>query len=101
MKENIEKRVVGLFLMMLAILIGVAWLAVNTIQKSEDKSAWVNHTHQVILDANAAAGLLHAGDASMSAYLLTGDRRDQESYRTVLPRHGQPVGRLAGFDPHG
>ena len=83
MKDNIEKRVVGLFLLMLVILVGVAWLAVNTIRKSKEKSDWVNHTHEVILGANAAAGLLHAGDASMSAYLLTGNRRDQENYRAA------------------
>jgi CHASE3 domain sensor protein len=83
MKENIEKRVVGLFFLMLVILVGVAWLAANTIRKSTDKSAWVNQTHEVILGANSAASLLHAGDASMSAYLLTGDRRDQENYRTA------------------
>src|ERR1039458_2808040 len=66
---------------MLVVLAGVAWLAVNTIQQFHDTSAWVNQTHQVILGANTAASLLHAGDASMNAYLLSGDRRDQENYR--------------------
>src|ERR1039458_7261082 len=81
MKENIEKRVVGLFFLMLVVLAGVAWLAVKTSQQFHDTSAWVNQTHQVILGANTAASLLHAGDASMNAYLLSGDRRDQENYR--------------------
>ena len=35
MKENIEKRVIALFLLMLVILAGVAWLAVNTIERSK------------------------------------------------------------------
>src|ERR1700679_1856284 len=82
MKENIEKRVVGLFLLMLAILIGVAWSAINTINKSKEKTDWVNHTHDVIFGANAISGLLHAGDASMSAFLLTSDPRDRENYRS-------------------
>ena len=91
MKENIEKRVIALFLLMLVILAGVAWLAVNTIERSKDKTDWVNHTHEVILDANAAAALLHAGDASMSAYLLTGDQRDREGYRRA---YGEMVNKL-------
>ncbi|HXR06260.1 MAG TPA: CHASE3 domain-containing protein [Candidatus Acidoferrum sp.] len=81
MKENIEKQVIGLFFSMLVILVGVAWLAVNSIQQSKDTSDWVNHTHEVILDADAATSFLHAGDASMYAFVLTGDRRDQENYR--------------------
>jgi PAS domain S-box-containing protein len=81
MKENIEKRVVGLFFLMLLIICGVAWDAVKNIQSSIDKTDWVNHTHQVILDANDIAGNVHKGDAYMSSYILTGDRRDQENYR--------------------
>ena len=81
MKENIEKRVIGLFFLMLVILVGVAWLAVNTIQKSKEKSDWVNHTHAVLQDAGDISAYLHAGDAFMSAYLLSGAPRDQENYR--------------------
>jgi len=83
MNENIEKRLVAIFLLMLVILAGVAGLALRTIRQSRDKSDWVNLTHDIILGANAAAGLLHAGDASMNAYLLTGDTRDQENYRAA------------------
>lgn len=83
MNENIEKRLVGIFFLMLVILAGVAGLAVRTIQQSGDKSDWVNLTHAIILGANNAAGLLHAGDASMNAYLLTGDSREQENYRAA------------------
>ena len=71
MKENIEKRVVGLFVMMLVILVGVAWLSVNNIKNSKDTSDWVNDTHAVLQDASDISAYLHAGDAFMSAYLLT------------------------------
>jgi CHASE3 domain sensor protein len=81
MKENIEKRLIGLFLLTLLIICGVAWEAVENIRKSIDKTAWVNQTHEIIQDANAVADDVHAGDASMSSYILTGDRRDQENYR--------------------
>jgi PAS domain S-box-containing protein len=83
MKENIEKRVAGLFFLMLVILVGVAWAAVKNIRASKDKSDWVNHTHAVLQEASEISSLLHAGDASRRAYLLTGDKRDQADYRTA------------------
>jgi len=83
MKENIEKRVVGLFFLMLLIIIGVAWASIQNIERSKDKTDWVNHVHAVILEANIISSYLHAGDASMSQYLLTGDGRDQANYRTA------------------
>lgn len=81
MKDNIEKRVVGLFFLMLVILVGMAWAAVYNIKQSKDKSDWVNHTHAVLQDASDISSFLHAGDAFMRAYLLSGDRRDQDNYR--------------------
>jgi len=83
MKENIEKRVIGLFFLMLVILVGVAWAAVNNIQKSKDKAAWVNHTHAVLQEASDISGFLHSGDASLRAYLLTGNKRDQTDYQAA------------------
>lgn len=83
MKENIEKRVVGLFFLMLLIIIGVAWASVKNIERSRDKTDWVNHVHAVLLDANSISSFLHAGDAAMSQYLLVGDGRDQANYRTA------------------
>ena len=82
MKENIEKRVVGLFFLMLLIIMGVAWASVKNIERSRDKTDWVNHVHAVILDSYRIASALHAGDASMSQVLLTGDGRDQANYRS-------------------
>jgi PAS domain S-box-containing protein len=82
MKENIEKRVVGLFFLMVAILIGIAWLAVKTINQSQDTSDWVRHTYDVIGQAKSVSISLGAGDSAMRAYLLTGDARDQLGYRT-------------------
>jgi PAS domain S-box-containing protein len=82
MKENLEKRVVGLFFLMLLIIAGVAWAAVKNIERSRDKTDWVNHVHAVILDSYRISSSLHSGDASMSQYLLSGDGRDQANYRT-------------------
>jgi PAS domain S-box-containing protein len=81
MKDNIEKRVVGLFLVVFGVLVIVAVAAVRNIERAIASSDWVNHTHAVILEAEAIASSMHAGDAALRSFLLTGDPRDQTSYR--------------------
>ncbi len=82
MKDAIEKRLVGLFLLMLLIIAGMAWISIDNIKRSKDKTDWVNHVHAVILDVDNISSFLHAGDAAMSQYLISGDGRDQANYRT-------------------
>jgi PAS domain S-box-containing protein len=81
MKENIETRVMGMFLIMLIILGSVAVKSINTIQRSMVDSDWVNHTHATMIQADAILSSLRAGDAALATYLLTGNQRDQDAYR--------------------
>jgi len=83
MKETIEKRVVGLFVLMLAILAYVAWSSVHNIKETIKSNAWVNHTHAVIIHAGEILSYLHAGDAALRTYLITGDERDRQGYRAA------------------
>jgi PAS domain S-box-containing protein len=80
MKENIEQRVVGLFVLMLVILGYVAWSSVHNIKENIKSNDWVNHTHDVIIHAGEILSYLHAGDAGLRSYLITGDERDRQSY---------------------
>jgi PAS domain S-box-containing protein len=83
MKENIEKRVIGLFLLMLALLIYVAWSSVQNIKENIKDNDWVNHTHDVIIHAGEILSCLNAGDAALRTYLITGDERDKPAYRVA------------------
>ena len=83
MKDNIEKRVFGLFALMLAILAYVAWTSVENIKENIKDNDWVNHTHDVIIHAEDILSYLHAGDAALRTYLLTGDERDKQGYRVA------------------
>jgi CHASE3 domain sensor protein len=83
MKEKLEQRVIGLFVLMLAILVFMASSAVTTIQRSIRSSDWVNKTHEFIIQINAVLSSLHSGDAAMRTYLMTGDPRDQGAYRSA------------------
>src|SRR5476649_2576885 len=83
MKNNVEKRIIILFVLVLAVLGFVAIISVRNIQRAIESSDWVNHTHAVILEGNAIVSSLHAGDSALRTYLLTGDIRDQSAYRTA------------------
>jgi len=80
MKETIEKRVVGLFVLMLGILVYVAWSSVHNIKENIKSNDWVNHTHDVLIHAGEILSYLHAGDAGLRTYLITGDERDKAGY---------------------
>ncbi len=81
MKDNIETRVMGMFVVMLLILAWVAVKSINTIQRAMVDNDWVNHTHGTMLQADAVLSSLRAGDAALASYLLTGNQRDQDAYR--------------------
>ena len=81
MKENIEKRLVALFFLMLVIVAGMACYSAYNIEASINKADWVNHVHEVILKAHTAVDQMHVGDTAVNAYILTGDSRDQQAYR--------------------
>lgn len=82
MKNNIVNVVIAAFGVMLVLLGIVAVSAVTNIRRSMEASDWVNHTHAVMLETDAVVSFLHAGEASLRNYLLTGDKRDQAAYRS-------------------
>jgi CHASE3 domain sensor protein len=81
MKEKIEQRVIGLFVLMVAILVFIALSAMKAPREARESSDWVNKTHAIIIEINGVLSSLHAGDSALRTYLLTGDPRDQGAYR--------------------
>ncbi len=92
MKDSIVKRVIAIFVLMLAILVVVALVAVRNIRRSIATSDWVNHTHAVILEADAILASLHAGDAALRSFLITADTRDQAAYREAYTEMNEHLG---------
>ena len=101
MKENIEQRVIGLFLLMVAILFFVALSAVKNIHETIKSNDWVNKTHEVLDQANAILSSLHAGDSAFRTYLLTGDGRDQGAYRSAYSEMVEHVVQAKALTAHG
>jgi CHASE3 domain sensor protein len=93
MKDNIERRVFGFFVLMLVILVYIAASAVRNIQRSIRSEDWVNKTHDVINHSAEIVSYLHAGDAALRTFMITGDSRDQITYRnaysTMLERRDE------------
>src|SRR5580658_3819197 len=83
MKENIEKRIIGLFALILAVLVYVTAASVHTIKEDIKSNDWVNKTHDVIRHAGEIISYLNAGDAALRTYLITGDERDKQGYRVA------------------
>ncbi len=81
MKDSLEKRVIFLFLVMLAVLVVVAMVAIGNIRESIASSDWVNHSHAKLLEVEGIVSSLHAGEAALRSYLLTSDARDLAACR--------------------
>lgn len=84
MKDQTIRRVLAFFLLISAVLIAVAIAAVRNINRSAASSDWVNHTHAVILEAEALHSALQAGDGAMRTSVMTGDVRDQAACQEAL-----------------
>ncbi|MHB8521206.1 MAG: CHASE3 domain-containing protein [Limisphaerales bacterium] len=91
MKDNLEKRLIALFLVIVVVLVIVAVAAVRNIQRAVASSDWVNHTHAVIVETDAILSSLQAGEAALRDYLITGDERDRAACRTA---YGETVEHL-------
>lgn len=83
-KDSIERRIVAAFVVSVVILVVMAVTTVQNIRRSIASSDWVNHTHAVILEADAIVSSMHAGEAALRNYLLTADARDLAAARQAF-----------------
>jgi PAS domain S-box-containing protein len=83
-KDKTIRRVVLFFLFIAAVLVAVAVQALRNVRHSVADSDWVNHTHAVILEAEAVRSALLTADGLLHTYVLTGDTRDMGACREAL-----------------
>lgn len=91
MTDPILKRITALFVLILILLAAVTVVSIRTLGRSADSSDWVNHTHAVLSEAEALLSSIHAGEAALRNYILTGDERDRISCRRA---YGEAAGHL-------
>jgi CHASE3 domain sensor protein len=83
-QDKTIRRILAFFLLISAVLIAVAVQAVRNVNRSVATSDWVNHTHAVILEAEALRAALYVGDGAWHTYVLTSDARDLAACREAL-----------------
>ncbi len=84
MKEKIEKRILGLFLVILLLLAWVTLAAFKNIQSSAETGDWINHAFAIQAEADALEAALNAGQAAELNFVVTGNARDRETARLQL-----------------
>lgn len=91
MKDKTLHAIYLLFLIMGAIIVGMAAFAIRAINRDAESSDWVNQTHAAIYELDAMLSNLQAGEGMMRTFALTGDARDfaecRSSYFAVLEHH--------------
>jgi len=91
MKDKTLYAIYLLFLIMGAIIVGVAIFAIRAINRDASSSDWVNQTHAAIYELDAMLSNFQAGEGMMRTFALTGDVRDftecRSDYFAVLEHH--------------
>lgn len=84
MQDKTIRRVIIFFLVIAGVFVVVAYEAVRNISRSVASNDWVNHTHAVILQAEAVRSAELVGDGALHTFVLTGDAKDLGAVREAL-----------------
>ncbi|MDB6039284.1 MAG: sensory histidine kinase AtoS [Verrucomicrobiales bacterium] len=81
LKNDAEKRIIGLFAIILVLLAAITAAAVRNVGRSALSSDWVNHVHAVNSEAEGIVSAVNVGERGLRDFLLTGSERDRAVYR--------------------
>lgn len=84
MKDPLEKRLIATLVVIFLVLVATTITTVRALHRSVASNDWVNHSHALILEADAILSSLNAAETSLRDHLLTGEARDQDLYRQRL-----------------
>lgn len=91
MKDKTLHAIYLLFLVMGAIIVGIATFAIRAINRDAESADWVNETHATIYEFDGMMSEMQAGEGMLRTYALTGDARDftecKSAYYAVLEHH--------------
>lgn len=92
MKDHTVRRILGFFLLILAVVVYVAVDSVLNINRAMSSSDWVNHTHEVILDVNGALSDVRSADAAVLSYVVAGDARSKAECKEIFADLDEQLG---------
>lgn len=91
MKDKTLRAIYALFVVMGALLVGMAAFAIRAINRDAESSDWVNHTHAAIYELDGMLSEFQTAEGTLRAFALTGDMRDfgesRSAYYAVLEHH--------------
>ncbi len=83
-QDRTIRRVLVFFLLIIAIVVGVAVASIRNINRDVAGNDWVNHTHSVILETEELISAMNIADGAAHTFVVTGDPRDRASSRESL-----------------
>lgn len=83
---NVGSKIGGGFALALVILLAVGLVSYRGMTRLTDTAQWVAHTHEVLETLASLRGSVTDAETAQRGYLLTGEERHLEIYRTALGR---------------
>ena len=91
MKWNVGMKIGTGFVLALAILIAIGATSYWSIAKLTETSAWVAHTQEVLKQIEALISGMKDAETGQRGYIITGDEKYLEPYRTALRSTNQNI----------
>lgn len=88
------KKIIGSFFVSIFILTCIGIYLFTSIHKYKDESKWVNHTYEVLSDAQNAISSLQDIESSCRGYVITGKANYLDRYHVSLARIGSTYDHL-------
>ena len=83
MKMSIGAKIGGGFALALAILVVIGFVSYRSTTRFVGSAEWVEHTHQVLEKLDALVSSLKDAETGQRGYLITGEERYLEPYRSA------------------
>jgi methyl-accepting chemotaxis protein len=90
-KWNVGMKIGTGFGLALAILVAIGAVSYRSTEKLTDTAGWVAHTHQVLETLESVLSLVKDAETGQRGYLITGEERYLEPFRTALGATDQKV----------
>ncbi|MEG4506933.1 CHASE3 domain-containing protein [Microcoleus sp. F6_B4] len=91
MKQSLTRQITAGIGMALALLILNAATSYRNTLKLLENERWVNHTHRVLTELEAALSTLKDAETGQRGYLLTGEERYLEPYYSAIARVNEQI----------
>ena len=94
MRLTVEKKIVGGFIVMLAILLAIGFVSYRNTRKLIRDSNLVAHSHEVLDELEGTLSAIKDAETGQRGYIITGDEDYLKPYKAALPAINHRIERL-------